>query len=54
MRHSFRLLQDLLGVSVAAAIREAVSRWPQSAGAGLEDGENQSQAGKEVADGDGA
>jgi hypothetical protein len=28
MRHSFRLLQELLGVSVAAAIHEAVSRWP--------------------------
>ncbi len=54
MRHSFRLLQDLLGVSVAAAIREAVSRWPQSAGTALENGEDQSLAGKEVADGDGA
>jgi len=31
MRHSFRLLQELLGVSVAAAIREAASRWPQAA-----------------------
>jgi len=30
MRHSFRLLQELLGVSVAAAIREAVSRWPEA------------------------
>jgi hypothetical protein len=28
MRHPFRLLQELLGISVAAAIREAVSRWP--------------------------
>ncbi len=28
MRHSFRLLQELLGISVAAAIREAASRWP--------------------------
>ncbi|HKB47997.1 MAG TPA: hypothetical protein VKC57_09890, partial [Ktedonobacterales bacterium] len=31
MRHSFRLLQELLGVSVAAAIREAASRWPAAA-----------------------
>ncbi len=42
MRHSFRLLQELLGVSVASAIREAVSRWPQpAAGAGGENGELQ-------------
>jgi TOTE conflict system, Archaeo-Eukaryotic Primase domain len=31
MRHTFRLLQELLGVSVAAAIREAASRWPAAA-----------------------
>jgi hypothetical protein len=31
MRHSFRLLQELQGVSVAAAIREAASRWPAAA-----------------------
>jgi len=31
MRHSFRLLQELLGVSVAAAIREAAARWPAAA-----------------------
>jgi len=54
MRHSFRLLQDLLGISVAAAIREAMSRWPQSAATALENGEDLSLAGKEVADGDGA
>jgi len=30
MRHSFRLWQELLGVSVAAAIREAAARWPQA------------------------
>jgi len=31
MRHSFRLLQELLGVSVASAIVEAVRRWPSIA-----------------------
>jgi len=35
MRHSFRLLQELLGVSVAAAIREAASRWPQAAASAI-------------------
>jgi len=44
----------LLGISVAAAIREAMSRWPQSAATALENGEDLSLAGKEVADGDGA
>jgi hypothetical protein len=61
MRHSFRLLQELLGVSVAAAIREAASRWPQAAAA-LVDGahgrhganeDDQSTARKEITDGDG-
>jgi len=31
MRHSFRLWQELLGVSVASAIVEAVRRWPTAA-----------------------
>jgi len=60
MRHSFRLLQELLGVSVAAAIREAVSRWPAAdvrAGGGgediAEDPEDREDLdeGKEIADG---
>jgi hypothetical protein len=59
MRHSFRLLQELLGVSVAAAIREAVSRWPAAdarvkgpaaSGVGLMARVEQR---KEIADGDG-
>ncbi len=36
MRHSFRLWQELLGVSVAAAIHEAASRWPAAAAEGVE------------------
>jgi len=35
MRHTFRLLQELLGVSVAAAIHEAASRWPAAAAEGV-------------------
>ncbi len=58
MRHSFRLLQELLGVSVVAAIREAASRWPEAAAAVVDgahgrDEDDQSTAGKEIADGDG-
>jgi hypothetical protein len=64
MRHSFRLLQELLGVSVAAAIREAASRWPEAAVTEVDrahgadeahgvDGEDQSTEGKEIADGEG-
>jgi hypothetical protein len=55
MRHSFRLLQELLGVSVAAAIREAASRWPEAAAPVMDgpDGDDQSTAGKEIADGEG-
>ncbi len=34
MRHSFRLWQELLGVSVASAIVEAVRRWPTAGGGG--------------------
>jgi hypothetical protein len=34
MRHSFRLWQALLDVSVASAIVEAMRRWPATAGAG--------------------
>jgi hypothetical protein len=34
MRHSFRLWQELLGVSVASAIVEAVRRWPLTTAAG--------------------
>jgi hypothetical protein len=54
MRHSFRLLQELLGISVAAAIREAASRWPAAAGpanASAEDPEDPDER-KEIADGD--
>ncbi len=32
MRHSFRLWQELLGVSVSSAIVEAIRRWPAAAG----------------------
>jgi hypothetical protein len=38
MRHSFRLWQELLGVSVASAIVEAVRRWPKAAGGGSGEG----------------
>jgi len=34
MRHSFRLWQELLGVSVSSAIVEAVRRWPTAGGGG--------------------
>ncbi len=34
MRHSFRLWQELLGLSVSSAIVEALRRWPAAAGAG--------------------
>jgi hypothetical protein len=34
MRHSFRLWQELLGISVASAIVEAMHRWPMAAAAG--------------------
>jgi hypothetical protein len=50
MRHSFRLLQELLGISAAAAIGEAVSRWPAAdarAESGCEPGGEE-----ECADGD--
>jgi hypothetical protein len=61
MRHSFRLLQELLGVSVAAAIREAASRWPEATaavvdgahGADRAGGDDRSSVGKEIADGEG-
>ncbi len=58
MRHSFRLLQELLGVSVVAAIREAACRWPEAAaavadGAEGRDGVDHSTVGKEIADGNG-
>ncbi len=34
MRHSFRLWQELLGVSVASAIAEAARRWAMTAAVG--------------------
>jgi hypothetical protein len=59
MRHSFRLLQELLGISVAAAIGEAVSRWPaadaRADAADVRDAYSDDERvdeGKEMADGD--
>jgi hypothetical protein len=60
MRHSFRLLQELLGISVAAAIGEAVSRWPAADAhaearedvADVSNADVDMDEGKEVADGD--
>ncbi len=49
MRHSFRLLQELLGVSVAAAIREAVSRWPEAEAESDDEAEAESE---EMVDGE--
>jgi hypothetical protein len=30
LRHSFRLLQDLLELTASQAIREACARWPEA------------------------
>jgi hypothetical protein len=56
MRHSFCLLQELLGISVAAAICEAVSRFPaadaraDASGEDPEDSDEGDDEGKEIAD----
>jgi hypothetical protein len=33
MRHSFRLFQELLQLDAAAAIRAALTRWPEAGNA---------------------
>jgi hypothetical protein len=39
MKHSFRLWQEVLGLSVAAAIHEAAERWSEAGQAGQEIGD---------------
>jgi len=50
MRHSFRLWQELLGVSASSAIVEAIRRWPAAAGAGARAGAGIGETDEETGD----